>query len=234
MPVFSYHLAKVSPLQSLRAFAQRPTRANTDGLIHAEPMAAMELGAPIVSTQRMQLGKLALFAAWEDEAALDAFLNQQALGKVLRSGWHLRLQFIRRWGDFPEFADLPEEAEEHPPQDPVVAVTLARLRLPEVRRFIRWGKPVEEQVRDHPATTLALATMRPLRTFSTFSIWKSQQAMTDMVHGRSSGDNAKRHSQAMSERKRRDFHHHFITLRFKALSEQGKWDGSSNYVPPNN
>ena len=55
---------------------------------------------------------------------------------------------------------------------------LELLRRPELR-----GKPVEELVRDHPATTLALAAMRPPRTVSTFSVWRSLREMSDMVRG---------------------------------------------------
>jgi hypothetical protein len=110
-------------------------------------------------------------------------------------------------------------------------VTLARLRLPQVPRFIRWGKPVEELVRDHPGTTLALAAMRPPRTVSTFSVWRSQREMTDMVGGHGSVPGAERHARAMVERDRKDFHFEFTTLRFRALGEQGAWEGRSDIVP---
>lgn len=103
--------------------------------------------------------------------------------------------------------------------------------LPEVPRFIRWGKPVEELVRDHPGAILALAAMRPLRTVSTFSVWRTQREMTDMVRGRSSVPRAERHAVAMLERARRDFHFEFTTLRFRALAEHGVWEGRSNIVP---
>ncbi len=98
-------------------------------------------------------------------------------------------------------------------------------------RFIRWGKPVEEQVRDDPATTIALAAMRPLGTLATFSIWRTQKAMTDMVHGRSTASFADRHARAMVERNRKDFHHEFTTLRFRPLSEHGCWQGQGHLLP---
>jgi hypothetical protein len=110
-------------------------------------------------------------------------------------------------------------------------VTLARLKLTQVPRFLRWGKPVEELVRDHPGTTLALAAMRPPRTISTFSVWRSQAEMLDMVRGQDSFPGAKRHAAAMVERTRKDFHHEFTTLRFRVLSEQGTWAGRSDIVP---
>ena len=115
-----------------------------------------------------------------------------------------------------------------------MAVTLARMRLPEVPRFLTWGKPVERLVRDHPDATLALAAMRPPRSISTFSIWNSVRAMTDMVHGRGGAAalaDPARHADAMAERRRRDFHREFATYRFRPLSEHGHWDGRTGYVP---
>lgn len=191
----------------------------------------MELGSPVFSPRRMQLHRLAVFAEWADETALVDFLARDPFGRRLSDGWHVRLEFQRRWGAVREFAHLPETAERTDPDEPIVAVTLARMRLPEVPRFLRWGRPVERQVRDHPATTLSLAAMRPPRTISTFSIWNSARAMTDMVFGRGGGDAARRHIDAMAERERRDFHREFTTLRFRPLSEHGTWEGRSSFLP---
>jgi hypothetical protein len=194
-------------------------------------MAAMTLGAPILSPARLQLRRLAVFAVWESTEALDDFLADTQLGRTLSKGWHVRLQLLRRWGKFSEFDDFPPSVEETDLNQPVVAVTLARLKLPHVSRFIRWGKPMEELVRDHPGTTLALAAIRPLRTFSTFSVWRSQREMTEMVHGTDSSPGGDRHAKAMGERNRKDFHHKFTTLRFRAIAEHGKWSGRSDIVP---
>src|SRR5262245_18182771 len=181
-------------------------------------MTVMALGSPILSPARMQLQHLAVFASWEGERAIDTFLMDTALGRTLAMGWHVRLEFLRRWGRVSEFDELPTNVGDTDPAAPVVAVTLARLRRPQVPRFSRWGKPVEELVRDHPGTTLALAAMRPPRTVSTFSVWRSRRETTDMVHGHDSVPGAERHAVAMVERRRKDFHHEFTTLRFRALS----------------
>lgn len=143
----------------------------------------------------------------------------------------MRLEFLRRWGRITEFDGLPNDDVDHDPEEPVVAVTLARLRLTQLPRFIRWGRPVERLVRDHPGTTLALASMRLPRTVSTFSVWRSASEMTDMVNGRSPVPHAEVHSTAMDERRRKDFHHEFTTLRFRSLGEFGRWDGRTGIVP---
>jgi hypothetical protein len=66
---------------------------------------------------------------------------------------------------------------------------------------------------------------------STFSIWNTQNEMTDMVHGHSKMKAPKRHSDAMKERNRKDFHFEFTTLRFLPISEHGTWNKKSNYLP---
>lgn len=228
MSVYSFHLAALPPLTAVGAMLRRP---KAHGLIHAEVFAGMELGAPVVSPRRMQLKRTAVFAEWEDEQALVSFLAENPFGRRLAEGWHVRLQFLRRWGKVSEFSGLPETAERTAPEQPVVAVTLARLRLPELPRFIRWGRPVERQIRDHPEATLAMAGLRLPRTVSTFSVWTSARAMTGMVSGRDAGEAARRHTEAMTERERRDFHHEFTTLRFRPLSEHGSWQGRSDYIP---
>ncbi|MBK1792583.1 hypothetical protein [Persicirhabdus sediminis] len=174
---------------------------------------------------------LAVFAAWENEQALDDFLTNSQLGNTLSAGWHVRLELIRRWGQFSEFDDLQVSDNKAENDQPVVAVTLARLKLPQLFRFIRWGRPVERQVRDHPAAKLALASMRPLGTFSTFSIWRSQREMAEMVHGKGASAENDQHARAMTERERKDFHYQFTTLRFRALAEYGEWLGQSSIVP---
>lgn len=228
MGFYSFHLARLPRLRAVGALLRPPT---APGLRHIEILAGMKLGAAVVSPRRMQVRRAAVFAQWESEAALHDFLTQHPYGRMLNSGWHVRLEFVRRWGAVRELAALPESTGLLELDEPVVAVTLARLRLPELPRFIRWGRPVERQIRDHPESTLAVAGIRLPRTVSTFSIWTSTRAMTGMVFGREDGVATRRHVEAMAERDRRDFHHEFTTLRFRPLSEHGSWEGRSDYVP---
>ncbi len=225
----SFHLAEVPVATGTKALVRGITEV--PGLRAAEALAGMELGAPTFSPKRLQVTRLAVFAEWEDPAALDAFLGTPGLGERLRSGWHVRMRFVRRWGSVREFAHLPRESSPTDADEPVVAITLARMKLPEIPRFIRWGRPVERLVRDHPAATLSGAALRPPRTVSTFSVWTSARAMRDMTFGRGTGATAQDHKHAMRERERRDFHREFTTLRFRALSEHGSWRGRGDYLP---
>jgi hypothetical protein len=231
MTVFTFHIAETHIGTTVRALWRPPTGQEVPGLNHAECMTRMTLGAPILSPARLQLRHLTMFAAWESQGAIDDFLAGTALGRALATGWHVRMAFQRRWGYISEFDGLAESVGEQDPAAPVVAVTLARMRLSQVPRFIRWGKPVEELVRDHPSTTLAIAAMRLPHTVSTFSVWTSQQEMVDMVRGRSSVPRPERHVAAMAERQRKDFHYEFTTLRFRPIAEYGNWEGRTHIVP---
>jgi hypothetical protein len=179
----------------------------------------------------MQFTSLTMFAAWESHEAIDRFLTSTTLGREFATGWHVRMAFTRRWGNVSAFDRLTEDGGESDPDAPVVAVTLARMKLPQVPRFIRWGKPVEELVRDHPGTTLAIAAMRWPRTVSTFSVWTSQREMLDMVRGHGAVPRPERHAAAMIERQRKDFHFEFTTLRFKPIAEYGNWEGRTQITP---
>lgn len=231
MTLHSLHLAEVPAHVTARALARPPSGETVPGLDHAESLTVMRLGAPTVSPDRMQLRRVVLFAQWQNEDALDTFLADQPLGRHLAGGWHVRMEFLRRWSTLAALADLPPTNGTWTSDEPVVAVTVARMRLRELPRFLRWGKPVERLVRDHPEVTLALAANRPPLTVATISIWRSVRAMEDMVRGRSGVDAPRRHVDAMAERSRRDFHHEFATFRFRPLSEHGAWQGRTGIVP---
>lgn len=231
MSIFTYHLVRTSYWSALKAIVFPLAPKNVKGLIHAECMTAMTLGSPVFSTSRMLIREIAVFAQWENEAAIDNFMSENKLGRILANGWYTKLSFLRQWGSITGFKIPTEMSGTETPESPVVAVTIARMKLPEIPRFIRWGRPVEKQVRDHPGTTLSLASIRFPRTVSTFSIWKSKKEMTDMVHGHSTGHQSKKHVNAMKERNRKDFHFEFTTLRFQPISELGEWKGQKNFIP---
>ena len=230
--VFSFHLLDTSVRSTIRAVVRPPSSTATSGLVHAECMAVSKLGAPLWSPARLQLGTLAMIARWESDAALDGFLTDAPLGRQLADGWHVRLDFVRRWGSVREFVDPPAEAGDQDPEQPVAALTLARLKHSQIPRFIKWGTPVERLVVDHPAVLLAVAPMRPVRTVATCSVWRTQREMTDMVAGRSDVAESDRHAAAMAARDRKDFHREFTTLRFHIRSEHGVWRGRSGLASP--
>jgi len=229
--LFTYHLIRLPFLPSVKNVLFSINESKIKGLIHAETMSAMELGSSIFAPSRLFSKTIVVFAQWKNESALNDFLQTNTFGKQLLKSWYLKLKFVRQWGSVSHY-EIPKSKIEIINEDQsVVAVTLARMKYTEIPRFLRWGKPVEKLVRDHSGTTLSLASIRYPNLISTFSIWKSQKAMTEMVHGHSKMPQPKRHLDAMKERSRKDFHFEFTTLRFIPISEHGIWNGKSNYLP---
>lgn len=229
--LFTYHVIKLSFFSALKNVLFPINKTKSKGLIHAETMSAMQLGSPIFTPTRLFSTTVVIFAQWENEKTFSEFLQSNSFGKQLSKSWYLKLKYIRQWGTISHF-DIPKTPTEtgHDNQ-PVVAVTLARMKYTEIPRFLRWGRPVEKLVRDHPGTTLSLASIRYPNLIATFSIWNSQKEMSEMVHGHSKMEQPKRHSDAMKERNRKDFHFEFTTLRFLPISEHGIWNGKSDYLP---
>lgn len=227
--IFSFHLVRLPFLDVPKLLFAPPHKKNIPGLTHSESFFTMNLGAPIALPPRYNFKSFAFFAWWRNEISLDEFLQQPSY-RFLNRGWHVRMALYRRWGKISELEDAVIPPRVIVPNAPVVAVTLARLNLSQTHRFIRWGKPVESQVRDHKGQVLALAAFRPLNTFSTFSIWKNESEMIHMVHGTEAPRDGLSHKLAMQERARKDFHHEFSTMRFLPFKEVGFWNGKSGYT----
>lgn len=227
--IFSLHLATI-PLLKLPHFLARPTyKQKIVGLKHSESFFTMNLGEPIVAVPRYNFKSVALFAWWSDKVFLSEFLNQPSY-KFLAEGWHVRMKLYRRWGEVSELKDALVQPDLAVPEKPVVAVTLARLKISETARFVKWGRPVESQVKNHKGNNLAIAAIRPLNTFSTFSVWQNESVMLNMVSGRDKKHDGESHKLAMKERTRKDFHSEFTTMRFVPYKEVGAWNGKSSYT----
>jgi hypothetical protein len=227
--IFSFHLASL-PLSKVPGFLVRPAyKQKIPGLNHSESFFTMNLGAPILAVPRYNFKAVAFFAWWSEETFLEDFLKQPS-HRFFEDGWHVRMKLYRRWGEITQLKSATVDPSLAEPEKPVVAVTLARLRMSETARFVKWGRPVESQVRNHTGKTLAFAAMRPLNTFSTFSIWQNESEMLNMVSGRDKLHDGESHRLAMQERVRKDFHHEFSTMRFTPFKEVGIWNGKSNYT----
>lgn len=185
----------------------------------------MVLGSPIFTLSRLKLRHVVIFAQWEDERVLDYFLIHNTVGRTLAKGEYLKLKLIKQWGNVSGF--VPEELESTSENQSasVVAVTVARMKFLQIPRFIKWGRPVEMLVRDHPGVLSATASIGFPHTVSTFSLWNTQKNMLDMVKGHGKIDKPNRHIDAMKERERKDFHYEFTTLRFSVISAPEKWGG---------
>jgi hypothetical protein len=214
--IVSVHIADVGPLRAQRMLFRRPRVAGTPGMISAEPAITAPLG-----TRRVQpnLSRIGLIAAWEDDDALDSFLASHSFGRHLVDGWHVRLQPLRCFGSWSAIPGLPTRELPVEDDEPVVALTLGRLRIRRARPFLSSAAPAERDAVTDPAVIASIGFARPAlpRLVSTFSIWRSAAAMRAYAFG-----SAGSHQAAVRADRARPFHHESAFVRFRPLCLRGQ------------
>jgi hypothetical protein len=217
--IVSVHLADVGPLRAQRLLFRGPKVEAVSGMKSAEPVLTAPLGERL---PRPNLGRIGLIAAWESESAVDGFLDSDPFGRQLARGWHVRLQPLRCFGSWSAMPGLPKRELPVEDEEPVVALTLGRLRLLRMRPFLASGASAERDAVANPAVVAStgLARLAFPRLVSTFSIWCSAAAMREYAFG--SGGS---HQAAVRADRARRFHHESAFLRLRPLSSHGEWDG---------
>ncbi|PJZ85465.1 hypothetical protein [Leptospira harrisiae] len=218
--IFSFHLIELRFFQFPYYLFFYLKGKKVKGLNHIERFVPMQLGESILSPKRYFFSRIVFLFHWKSEEDLEIFLNSLE-NDPMTSGWQIRLRLYRRWGKLKELDSAKLYSFHSELTKPITAITIARLKLSQLIRFTKWGKPVEKQVRNHPGKSIAFAAFRPFGNFSTFSIWNSEKEMLQMVHGRDSMKDGSEHKEAMIERNRKDFHYEFTTLRFEIIKEIG-------------
>jgi hypothetical protein len=167
-------------------------------------------------------GGAGLIAAWEDDAALDGFLAHHPVAEQLAGGWRVRLRPMRIFGAWPELPGVVPREQPMEDGEPVAVLTLGRLRLTQMRRFLRASAAAEGLALANPAMLASTGLARPPRLVATFSLWRDTEAMRDYVDGRPEPA----HRDAVRAQAARPFHHHSAFLRFSPYAPEGSWAGA--------
>jgi hypothetical protein len=217
--VVTVQLAEVGARSAPGILRRKPRPGGVDGLLYAEPVAAAPLSGDLLP--KPQPGRIGLIAAWEDDAAFDAFLTGHPLARRLSSGWQVRLQPLHVYGSWPEMPGLPDEEIEVGADEPVAVLTIGRLRLRRVWPFLKASAAAEGEAVDNPAMLASTGLARPPRLVSTFSIWHNVGAMREYARGHRDGA----HPAATRAHRQSSFHHESAFIRFRPYASQGEWDG---------
>ena len=216
--IASVHVADVGARRVLRVLRRPPAAGATPGLRHADVGLTAPLSASVLPSP--DLGRLGLVAFWDDEAALDRFLDESPLAADLADGWRVRLDPQRLWGSWPGVPDdLPRSRHvEH--EGPAAVLTLGRLRLSQAPRFFRTSARAEARVVEAPGRIWSTGLARP-PFVATCSLWSSTQALATYAYGRR--DPA--HAEAIAADRARPFHHRSAFIRFRPYASEGRLDG---------
>lgn len=229
-PVASFHLHREGPLGATVAMAGMASRwrltKRVPGLRFARRLGT---GAGQAMGLQADLGRWALFAVWDDDDALDAFLAHDPLPRRWRvrsrESWSVRLAPLSAhgtWGGVDPFADLDPVAAERLAQGPGPVAVLTRATIPPRHwpAFYRAVPPVEAAL--HDATGLLDAAgvgEWPVGLLATFSLWRSADDVDAFAYGNSAHHGVVRATRAGG------WFAEELFARFRPYDSTGTWDG---------
>lgn len=221
--IVSIDIAEVGPRRGLGILAKPPHPDRVEGLRYAQTVFTAPLGS---SRPEPSFGTVALIAAWDDEAALDRFASHP-LAEELASGWHARMQPLRVFGSWPGLSGLPERPLPVDDQEPVVVLTLGRVKPWRVRPFLRTSASAERDVLAEPGLLASTAFARLPDLVATFSLWRTAAEMRGYANRRDGS-----HRAAVAKDRERPFHRHSAFIRFRPYETRGRCGQFQRLQPP--
>ena len=234
----SFHLNRfpraTAPEAVSRMGLDRPELARTPGLRFWKLLGT---GRGETMTLSADLRRWALFAVWEDEAALDAFLAASEIPARWTSlgaeRYSVRLEPLRAhgaWGGKNPLAGATEPrgggAVPVPASDPLVApgpiavLTRARIRLRRLRAFYGAIEPPARALGDARGRLASVGVGEwPLARQATFSLWRSAEDIQAYAYG----DPA--HREVLRRTREEDWYAEELFARFRPFGAQGTWNG---------
>jgi hypothetical protein len=218
--IASVHIADIGARSVLGVLRKAPKPATGPGLRHANVALTAPLGASL--RPRPQLGRAGMIAFWDDDAALDAFLEDHPTARALAGGWRLRLAPLRLHGSWPGVDDDLPHSREVAHVGPAAVLTLGRVKLHRVVPFFRASAKAEGAVVDAPGLIWAMGLAKP-PFVATCSLWESDDALSAYAY---SGERPA-HPDAIEADRARPFHHQSAFIRFRPYGSEGHLDGTN-------
>ena len=214
--IASVHVADLGASGVARALRRRPDPAAVLGLRWAQ----VPLFAPLALSRPPRPTRAGFIGFWDDEEAIDRFMDADPVGRRFSEGFHARLKPLRAFGSWPGLPrDLPS-IRAVPHEGPVVVITLGRLRLSQTVRFLRASRPAEAAAKDHEGLVWGSAATRP-PFVATVSIWESTRDAAAFAYGQQQPA----HPNAIAAQQRKDFHRRSAFIRFEPVRLDGALDG---------
>ena len=221
--IASVHVADTGARAALAMLRKAPRPTSTPGLRHASVALAAPLGGSVLPSP--QFGRVGLIAFWDDDDALDQFLAHDPMAARLAGGWHVRLHPLRALGTWPGLPGEVSTAHDVAHEGVAAVLTLGRLRLTQIVRFLRASAKAEEAVVEAPGLIWATGLARP-PLVATCSLWQSARALSTYAYGR----HEPAHANAIAAQTSKPFHHESAFIRFRPYGSEGELGGRNPLI----